>query len=406
MGEKKAIYRQRIAKQLYFTPTLSCADLSENIGKSLPVTTRLLNELIEDNIVHETGFAPSSGGRRPLTYSLKKDILYTVSVSMDQEVTRIAIMDVHNEILHSSGEQVLPMLDNPDLWEELASRISRLIAASGIPLQQLVGIGIGMPGFVDARKGLNYTYNQIGSRSISGYIAERVGLPVFIDNDSSLIALAELRFGAARKSRNAMVVNIGWGIGLGMIVNGQLFRGHNGFAGEFSHIPLFTNGKLCGCGKSGCLETETSLLVLVDKAKDGLTRGRPSKMKLSFFTNYKSGCAAILDAAATGDRFAIELISDDGYNLGRGIAILIHMMNPELIVLSGRGASAGQIWLAPIQQALNEYSIPRLAANTHMEMSTLGDNAELIGAAALVMENLEATNYFASGIRAHANQVS
>ena len=194
-----------------------------------------------------------------------------------------------------------------------------------------------------------------------------------------------------------MVVNIGWGIGLGMILNGQLFRGHNGFAGEFSHIPLFTNGKLCGCGKSGCLETETSLLVLVDKAREGLKAGRASSIKLSSFINYEESCKAILAAAQSGDRFAVELISEDGYNIGRGIAILIHILNPELIVLSGRGSTAGNIWQAPIQHALNEYSIPRLAASTHMEVSTLGDQAELIGAAALVVENLENTNHFRSG---------
>ncbi|HSB94780.1 MAG TPA: ROK family protein [Flavitalea sp.] len=399
MGEKKGIYRQRIARQLYFTPGLSCAELSNNIGKSLPVTTKLLNELIDEQMVQESGFAPSSGGRRPLTYSLASNIIYIVSVAMDQEVTRIAIMDVQNQVINTCGNYVLPMLDNTNLWEDLAELISLQIRDSGIPFDRLAGIGIGMPGFVDAKKGINHTFNKIGGKSISTFISERLGLPVFIDNDSSLIALAELRFGVARNSRNAMVVNIGWGIGLGMILNGQLFRGHNGFAGEFSHIPLFTNGKLCGCGKSGCLETETSLLVLVNKAREGLKAGRASNIKLTADSNYEEACTAILTAAQSGDRFAVELISEDGYNIGRGIAILIHILNPELIVLSGRGSSAGQIWQAPIQHALNEYSIPRLAASTHMEVSTLGDQAELIGAAALVVENLEHTNHFRSGSR-------
>ena len=404
MGEKKGLYRQRIARQLYFTPGLSCAELSSNIGKSLPVTTRILNELIEEQMVTESGFAPSSGGRRPLTYSLRKNILYIVAVAMDQEVTRIAIMDVQNEVVQKSGNYVLSMLDNPNLWEELAELITTQIRDSGISHDLLAGIGIGMPGFVDAKKGINHTFNKVGVKSISSFISDRLNLPVFIDNDSSLIALAELRFGAAKDSRNAMVVNIGWGIGLGMILNGQLFRGHNGFAGEFSHIPLFTNGKLCGCGKSGCLETETSLLVLVDKAREGLKAGRASSIKLSSFNNYEESCKAILAAAQSGDRFAVELISEDGYNIGRGIAILIHILNPELIVLSGRGSTAGKIWQAPIQHALNEYSIPRLAASTHMEVSTLGDQAELIGAAALVVENLENTNHFRSGSKKLASE--
>jgi predicted NBD/HSP70 family sugar kinase len=323
---------------------------------------------------------------------------------MDQEVTRIAIVDVQNEVVQKSGNYVLSMLDNPNLWDDLAELIAAQIRDSGISHDRLAGIGIGMPGFVDAKKGINHTYNKNGGKSISAFISDRLSLPVFIDNDSSLIALAELRFGAAKDSRNAMVVNIGWGIGLGMILNGQLFRGHNGFAGEFSHIPLFTNGKLCGCGKSGCLETETSLLVLVDKAREGLKAGRASNIKLSSFNNYEDSCKAILSAAQSGDRFAVELISEDGYNIGRGIAILIHILNPELIVLSGRGSTAGKIWQAPIEHALNEYSIPRLAASTHLEVSTLGDQAELIGAAALVIENLENTNQFRSGSKKLASE--
>ena len=115
--------------------------------------------------------------------------------------------------------------------------------------------------------------------SIVSVVESAVGIPVLIDNDSSLIALAELKLGAARKKQNVMVINISWGIGLGMIVNGTLFSGHNGFAGEFSHIPIFTNNKMCSCGKSGCLETETSLSIVVEKAIEGLKNGKLSLLK-------------------------------------------------------------------------------------------------------------------------------
>jgi len=182
-------------------------------------------------------------------------------------------------------------------------------------------------------------------------------------------------------------VNIGWGIGLGMIVNGELFRGHDGFAGEFSHIPLFMNGKLCSCGKSGCLETETSLLMIAEKAKQGLKAGRASLLNQLSLETFEEIHENILFAAIRGDQFAVELLSEAGYNIGRGIAILIHLFNPELVVLSGRGSLAGKIWQAPIQQAINEHCIPRLASNTEIEMSTMGYEAALIGAAALVIEH-------------------
>jgi predicted NBD/HSP70 family sugar kinase len=255
--------------------------------------------------------------------------------------------------------------------------------------EKIAGIGIAMPGFVDAKKGLNYSLLGNKNQSIPKHISDKVDLPVFIDNDSSLIALAELRFGCITHKKDAMVVNIGWGVGLGIIIDGKMYRGHNGFAGEFSHIPLFTNDKLCSCGKSGCLETETSLLVIIEKARQGMRSGRVSMLHKLQMDELEQASDSIMVAASSGDQFSIGLFSDAGYKIGKAIAILIHIFNPETIVLSGRGAAAGKIWLAPIQQSINENCIPRIAAGTTIELSTLGYDAELIGAAALVMENFE-----------------
>ena len=174
-----------------------------------------------------------------------------------------------------------------------------------------------------------------------------------------------------------------------MILNGQLFRGQEGFAGEFSHIPLFLNGKSCWCGKVGCLETETSLLLIIEKAREGIQSGRSSKLSLLPADDLELAYNSITMAIKEGDQFAIELFSKAAYNIGKGVAVLIHILNPKKIILSGRGSSAGQILLAPIQQALNEHCIQRLYQHASIEVSTLGINAELIGAAALVMENFD-----------------
>ncbi|HEX9511631.1 MAG TPA: ROK family protein [Puia sp.] len=388
MAAKNALYKKKIIKQLYFAQILSSSDLSVQTKTSLPLTTKMLNELIEENYIVETGYAPSTGGRRPLMYSLRPDIMYVVAVAMDQLFTRIVIMDMQKKQVSDIEKIELHLAKNPQALAKLVEKIDEHIRKAGIIKERIAGIGIGMPGFVDAKKGINYSFLETGEKSITHYITERVGVPTFIENDSSLIALAEFSFGAARNKKSAMVVNLGWGIGLGLILNGELFRGHNGFAGEFSHIPLFSNNKLCSCGKSGCLETEASLLVVVEKAEEGIRNGRVTMLKRHLLTeNFDEASQTVISAAEKGDKFAVELLSEAGYNIGRGVAILIHLLNPETIILSGRGSSAGKIWKTPIQQALNEHCIPRLAANTEIEISTLGYNAELIGAAALVMEN-------------------
>jgi predicted NBD/HSP70 family sugar kinase len=389
MNEKINNYNKLIIKNLYVNKALSVAELSLEIGKSLPLTMQLLNSLLREGYVLETGFARSTGGRKPVMYALNPGILYVISVAMDQYVTRIAIMNMNNEFVGQVEKYELPLLNNHNALPLLVEKIEQTICNSGIERKQFAGIGIGMPGFVDVKRGINQTHLFAGGGSINDYVSSRTRLPVFIDNDSSIIALAELKFGDARGVKNAMVVNVGWGIGLGLVLNGELYRGHNGFAGEFSHIPLLFNGKLCSCGKSGCLETEASLLIVVSRAIEGLRTGQVTKLSELPVDDLGQALLRIVKAAHEGDQFAIGLLTDSGYTIGRGIAILIHLFNPEFVILSGRGSAAGKILLTPIQQAINEYCIPSLAEHTSIKLSALGDNAELIGAAALVMENYE-----------------
>jgi predicted NBD/HSP70 family sugar kinase len=385
---KRTAFKGKIIRQLFFTDGLSCSEISNKLNKSLPFINGLLAELIEEGSVQETGYAPSSGGRRPLKYSLKPGIFYVLAVAMDQFVTRIVLMDMQNRAIFDIEKFDLPLTDNQQALDTLTEKIKSVIKHSKIKKEQIVGIGIGMPGFVNTRTGINYTFLKNKNKSITAHISDSTGLPVFIDNDSSLVALAEQRFGAASTRKNAMVINLGWGIGLGMVLDDKIFRGNNGFAGEFSHIPLFTNGKLCSCGKHGCLETESSLVIVAEKAREGIKEGKLSLLKGALnHESIEQDCDAIIAAAGKGDRFAVSLLSDAGYIIGRGLAVLIHILNPEVIILSGRGAAAGKLWQAPIQQALNEHCIPKLADSTEVEVSELAYEAEIIGAAALVMEN-------------------
>jgi predicted NBD/HSP70 family sugar kinase len=389
MSQKNDSYKSLILKELYFSKDMSCAELCERIDKSLPLVTKMVNELVEEGVIVERGFAPSSGGRRPLCYTIKPDIFYIVAVAMDQLVTRIALLDMQNNFVGQVQLFDLPLEDNPNALIDLSGHLENFIKNHDALKNKIIGIGIGMPGFVDAKKGINHSFlNRPPGTNIVDFISTKTGRPVFIDNDSSLIALAELRLGAAVDQKNAMVINIGWGVGLGLILNGGLYRGEEGFAGEFSHIPIFNNNKLCSCGKHGCLETETSLLVLIENAKAGQKTGQVSSLQGISLDRPEEANDTIIQAAMAGDRFAVGLLSEIAFKIGRGAAILIHLLNPKIIILSGRGSIAGKIWQAPIQQAINEYCIPSLARNAQVVISDLGYRAEIVGAAALVMENI------------------
>lgn len=381
--------RADIIKYLYYKKTLSLADLSKLTQRSLPLVTATMNSLIADKYVKKLGLAPSTGGRRPLMFLLNPaKQKFIVAVAMDQRITRLVIFNLANEAVLELQLLNLNINDNQQAVDRLLTFINSSIEKSGLDRTCLIGVGIGMPGLVNAEKGINNSYFPTPDGSHLGdYLQAQLNLPVFIDNDSSLITLAELHFGEAVGMQDALVVNVGWGTGLGLIIKGSLYRGSTGYAGEFSHIPLSKTDNLCSCGKKGCLEVDTSLWVMVEKAKAALAEGAGSSMHKLFMDESKHEGEHFLDAVIQQDPLAVSILAEGCFQLGKGLSTLIHILNPECIVLSGRGARAGKMLLPAIQQAINEFCIPRIADQTTIVLSNLADNAELIAAASLVVEN-------------------
>ncbi|WP_421942588.1 ROK family transcriptional regulator [Pedobacter sp.] len=387
--EKNQRLRADIIKCLYYKNALSLTDLSKLTNKSLPLVTSIVNNLISEGFIIEQGLAPSTGGRRASIYLLNPDNKkFIVAVAMDQLITRLVIYDLSKRMVIPMQYLEFNMSDESADVDILVNFITKSIQDSHINIKHIIGVGIGMPGFVNAELGVNRSYLPVkNGLTLRDYISKNIKLPVQIDNDSSLIALAELNFGEAVDLKNVMVVNIGWGTGLGMILNGQLYRGSSGYAGEFSHIPLSDSNNLCSCGKRGCLEVDTSLLVMAEKAEKALSEGIVSSMSELFKDKSKHPRDHFLDAVNAQDPLAISILSKAGFQLGKGLATLIHILNPECIVLSGRGAKAGKMLLPSVQQAINEFCIPRISEQTTIKLSTLTDEAELFAAASLVVEN-------------------
>ncbi|NCD72449.1 ROK family protein [Mucilaginibacter agri] len=388
MSSKKVAFlinNSEIIKCLYYTKVLTSPEVSVLAGKSIPYVIKVLTELKKEGYVEEKGLANSSGGRKPLSYSLNPNSHYILSVAMDQFRAQMVVVDMNNTFISEifGYEYNINELTPADLTDQ----ITGFIKNTGIATTDIIGVGLTMPGFIDTERGINYTYTNFEGVSIVDSLQESLGIPVFLENDSTAIALAEQKFGIAANEKNLMVLNLGWGIGLGMILNNQIFRGNNGLAGEFSHIPLFKNGKLCNCGKHGCLETEASLIAITASAKNGIEQGLTTSLAKYAEINVD----IIMSEALKGDVFSVKLISEAAYHVGEGLAILIHLMNPGAIVLSGRGSVVGKLWLAPIQQAINEHCIPMLTNFTEFKISNLSTKAQLIGGAALVVENFGKT---------------
>ena len=368
-------------KCLYYNNLMTSADISHYTGKSIPYVIKVLGELKKKNYVEEMGFANSSGGRKPLNYSLISTSFYLLSIAMDQFSAQMVAVDMNNNFVTDIIRYEFDI--NKLKPDHMVNYINEFLDKINISRKDILGVGLTMPGFVDTEMGINYTYMNVAGQSLVSYLEQKISIPVFLENDSTAIALAEQKFGVAAHIKNVMVLNLGWGIGLGMILNDKIFRGNNGLAGEFSHIPLFKNGKLCTCGKHGCLETGASLIAVTAMAKEKILQGHTTSL-----TNYAEIDAdVIISEAIKGDVLSVKLISEAAYHVGEGLAILIHLMNPGAIVLSGKGSVVGKLWLAPIQQAINEHCIPLLINFTEIKISDLKTKAQLIGGAALIVEN-------------------
>ncbi|QKG57762.1 ROK family transcriptional regulator [Hymenobacter sp. BRD128] len=388
---RKHIQKLKIVKHLYVKGAKTNADICSRFAISSPTSIAILNELVAEGLVEKQGRGKSLGGRKPELYGLRDGSLFVLSIHIEQFKTRIAIFDNNNHIVSGLHSFSIELTRDLGALAQIHAHAQALLLASGIELNKLVGVGVSMPGLVASKEGNNHTYLLTGgtSESLQQLLEEQFGKPVFIQNDAKSAALAEYRFGLAHGLRDALVLSMDWGIGLGIILDGKLRSGALGFAGEFGHIPLVDGGALCHCGKRGCLETMASGSAIVRLAKAGIRAGQRTLLsQLTAPELDQLESEQVYAAAHEGDQFAINTLAEVGTNLGKGIAILIQLFNPELIILGGKIAQAKQFIFPAIQQAINTYCMAQLREKTTVVVSELGDNAVVLGSVATVMENI------------------
>ncbi|MDX1760747.1 MAG: ROK family transcriptional regulator [Christiangramia sp.] len=390
VDRKRYLQKIKIVKYLFLNGSTSNAEICAKFNISLPTSVSLLNTLMDKGIVVKAGQGKSEGGRKPDLYGLKEHSFYVLSIHIKRFKIKIALTDNNHTIIteESIETEISPKSNIVDFLYEKADEF---IQSSGIDTDKLMGIGISMPGLVSTTEGKNFTYylTEQEPESLQDKFEKKFQKPVVILNDSKSACLAEYRFGIAKDKENVLVISMDWGIGLGIIMGGKMHTGHSGFAGEFGHIPMVEDGLLCHCGKRGCLETEASGLALVRKAKEGLAKGQTSVLNDLQGEDFdKMDPRVIIQAANKGDQFAINLLSEIGISLGKGIAILIQIFNPELIILESEIAQAKQFITTPIQQATNTYCMMQLKEKTQIELSNLGTNSSLFGGTIAVMEEV------------------
>lgn len=388
--KKKHLQKVKIIKHLYVKGPKSNADICSRFAISSPTSMKLLNQLMEESLVRKQGRGKSVGGRKPDLYGLQDKSLFVLSIHLERFNLRMAIFDNNNNSV--TPIKSIPLdIAGPKAIEELYNHASTFMNSAGLDPKKIVGIGISLPGLVNSEEGRSFTYflEKENAHTLQEKLELKFSKPVLILNDAKSACLAEYRFGQAEAQKNILVLSMDGGLGLGIIMDGKMQSGSAGFAGEFGHIPFVDDGLLCHCGKRGCLETVASGLALSRMAKEGVQKGQSSMLsELSSKEIEQMEPRMIIEAAHKGDQFAINLLSEIGINLGKGIAILIQLFNPELIILQGKIAEAKQYITTPIQQSINTYCMTQLREKTNIALSELGANASILGSVAAVMENI------------------
>lgn len=387
---KSYVNKIKIIKNLFLNEANTAGEICNQVGISLPTVNSLLTDLMSSGEVIKQGRAESQGGRKPDLYRLAADAFYVLSVDLSKYNLNLGLYSCNHKLVNDKKSHRVNLNNNKETFDDICDKIEDFITRSGIPDEKVIAMGISMPGLIDSLGGVNYTYLRFGRKTLLENLEERFQKKIFLENDARAMTLAEFKFGTGIEYKNVLGIFIGWGIGLGIIIDGKLYRGASGFAGEFSHSPIFESRDVtCSCGKKGCLEAVASGTAIVKNAMEAIKLDPDSILaRLVKENDGEIEPSLVVEAALSGDQRAITLLSEAGLDLGRGISMLIQLLNPELIIIGGSVAEADQYLITPIQQALNIYSMAKSREKTQLSLYKLGEDVGLLGGVAVVNEKL------------------
>lgn len=363
---------------------MSRVDLARRAGLSKPTVSNIVEALLRENLVREVGTGPSlrQGGRPPSLLEYNGAALSLVGVHFGVHLTHVALADATGAILARVAEPAI--LGSPRRSVRQVARMVRsLVAGSGDDAGDLHCAGVSVPGPFDLASGRCLVAPNLGWRDapVRDLMADALEIPVVAANLTSVAALAEGKLGAARGVRSYAWVYTGTGVGAGLVVNGELFQGGIGVTGEFGHCPAVEDGDLCSCGNRGCLETVAGAAAISRAAREAVQRGEDTLLRDA---TEEIDAATVARAAARGDRVAQVLLRDAGARLGRGIAYLLNIVGPEMVVIGGPLVQAGQLYLDAIAEAAAHTLVP---SPVRVVASTLGPRAGLLGAVQLAVDS-------------------
>jgi glucokinase-like ROK family protein len=375
--------RDLVLSTVFSRPTVSRAEIARITGLTRTTVSQIVAGLVEEGLVQEVGVGSSRGGKSPILLSVVADSRHLIGLDLAQDRFCGALVNLRGEIRQTLDLPV-PSQDGDAALAAVYELVDGLIAAATRPL---VGIGVGTPGLVDARRGVVVNAVNLNWRNLplGELLTDRYGLPASVLNDSQAAAIGEHTFGDGhRPDESLVVVNVRHGIGAGIILNGQLFHGDGGGAGEIGHVAVSPEaGVRCRCGNVGCLETLASTRALVERARAAYqARGGSHAARAQAIT-----FDSLVREFEEGDELARRVVLEAGVFMGRAVSSLVGTLNVHRIVIAGEMARFGRPLLEAIRETMARTTLPRLAGETRVDFEHLGHNEIILGASALMLRD-------------------
>lgn len=383
LGSKSAIFKINIIRYYINNGENTLADLGKEMDLSVPTVTKLVGELIDEGYVVDFGKQETNGGRRPNVYGINPDSGYFLGVDIKRFRINIALINFKGDMVESKLSIPFYYENTQDSFDKLCVIINNFVDNVSVPKPKILSAGVNMSGRVNTETGHSYSLYFFNEKPLTEIFQERLGMHVTIDNDSRSMAYGEYINGVVNGEKDIIFVNVSWGLGLGIFIDGKLYYGKSGFAGEFGHLNAFDNEIICHCGKKGCLETQASGSFIHRRFLEKIAEGNTSILEERIKKGETIIQEDIIEAALKEDMLAIELVEEVGNTLGKHIAGLINLFNPELVIIGGVVALTGDFLLLPIRSAVKKYSLNLVSKDTSIKLSKLGDKAGVVGACML-----------------------
>lgn len=382
-GIKNALIKRNIIKYYISNGNSTLTDLANGVELSVPTATRFVGEMCAEGYIEDFGKLETAEGRHPNLYGLRADSAYFVGVDMKQFGINIGLSNFRGDML--SLEMGIPykFSNTQESFNEVCKIISDFIDKQNVDKKKILNVNVNVSGRVNPESGYSYSIFYFDEIPLSEKFTEAIGYNVTIDNDTRAMTYGEFLSGNVNDEKNILFVNLSWGIAIGIIIDGKVYTGKSGFAGEFGHVKTFNNEILCHCGKKGCLETEVSGKYVHRRLIQLVEAGGVSSLSSRIEQGEEITLDDIVDGVKQEDILCIELIEEVGQKLGEQLAGLINIFNPEMVIIGGVLSETEDYLMQPISTAIRRYSLNLVNRDSKLVASKFKDKAGVIGSCLL-----------------------